>query len=557
MSAETTEREKGETSDISLLKDKASAVSTNVTINENSKEEQISNIPETVDDFVRNFLQRIGLSRTLDSFEREWYSSAQKLLTKPLETVSPAEGTLVLPDALTHKRLLQTELQKVYSEINYLKQKVLCAGDNLVKMQRDRDQQQLQWQILLAEKSHAMEDIKRLKKRLSAYEPALRELDGKYEVALRHKMLISLESERMQNTLDARLSHEKSLNKTPRSIKKSTAQGRSTARNTKDTELPICSTPLNLQSIRGNPEEQKKTNLFTFSYSIKAHTLPVSCISLHPEKKVLASASDDCTWKLWALPVSREKVGQMVLTGEGHADWLSSCSFHPEGTKLATTSGDTTVKLWDFFCGRCVLTFTGHSQPTWGCSFHSCGHFLASCSSDKTAKLWDLNSQRCRLTMRRHTASVNSVCFQSFSNILLTSSADKTLCLWDVRLGVCTTTFVGHEHPCNHAAISLAEDVIASCDTQGIVNLWDMRKATSAISKIDAGPLSANQVAFSPSGKKLAVAGSDNLVRLVNVASCTVCSLSGQKDSVQCVIFDHTGGTVMSAGSNGLINVWN
>lgn len=73
---------------------------------------------------------------------------------------------------------------------------------------------------------------------------------------------------------------------------------------------------------------------------------------------------------------------------------------------------------------------------------------------------------------------------------------------------------------------------------------------------IDAGPLGANQVAFSPSGKMLAVGSDDGLVRLVEVDSSTVSSLSGHRDSVQSVTFDHKGETVISAGTDGLINIW-
>lgn len=97
---------------------------------------------------------------------------------------------------------------------------------------------------------------------------------------------------------------------------------------------------------------------------------------------------------------------------------------------------------------------------------------------------------------------------------------------------------------------------MASCDSHGVVNLWDIRKPASAVATVDAGPLGANQVAFSPSGKTLAVASNDSLVRVVEVDSCAVSSLSGHRDGVQSVTFDHKGETVISAGSDGLINVW-
>uniref|UniRef100_A0A8C3GBG8 Sperm-associated antigen 16 protein n=1 Tax=Cyclopterus lumpus TaxID=8103 RepID=A0A8C3GBG8_CYCLU len=517
-----------------------------------SRQQTVPKIPEAVDDFLRNFLRRAGLSRTLHVFEAEWYGSAQKLLTESLWTC-----VSFIPDALTHGRLLQSELEAVRRETGLLRQGVLVAGGSLVRMQRERDFHRLQYRRVAEEKNGLIEDFKQLKEHLESYEPALRQLEDKCQAALRQNMLISLEKDRVQNATDARLNEEKSHIRRETSIKRSDGTDTSPdespmTTHPKDTELPVCSRLLNPRLPQGTFQKWKSSSSFSLSYSFRAHKLPISCIDLHPQKPILATASDDRSWRLWELPPHREK----VLTDEGHSDWLSGCSFHPDGAKLATTSGDSTVRLWDFSRGGCVAALSGHSQPTWGCSFHSCGHFVASCSADRTAKLWDLDSQRCRLTLRRHTASVNSVCFLPFSNLLLTCSADKTLATWDARLGVCTAIFHGHRHPCNHAAFSPAGDAVASCDTQGTIHLWDTRKPALPTATVDAGPLAANQVAFSPSGKTLAVASADRLVRVVEVESGLASSLSGHGDGVQSVAFDHEGETVMSAGSDGVINVW-
>ncbi|XP_054469027.1 sperm-associated antigen 16 protein [Anoplopoma fimbria] len=525
-----------------------------------SRRQMFPDIPEAVDDFLRNFLRRAGLRRTLNVFEVEWYGSAQKLLAEPLRTAWTAAS--FIPDALTHRQLLRRELETVRRETDLLRQDVLSAGESLGRMQRERDFHRLQYRRVAAEKNRMIEDFKRLRRHLESYEPALRQLEDKYQAALRQNMLISLEKDRVQNATDARLNEDKSniqrdssINKRSDSADKSPAKTTMT-RHPEDTEFPVCSRLGNPRLAQGTFQKWKSPSSFSMDYSFRAHKLPISCIDLHPRKRILATASDDRSWRLWELQPNGEKVGQMVLTGEGHSDWLSGCSFHPDGSKLATTSGDSTVRLWDFSRGCCVLSLPGHGQPTWGCSFHSSGHFLASCSADRTAKLWDLNSQRCRLTLRRHTASVNSIHFLPFSNLLLTCSADKTLAMWDARLGVCTTSFQGHQHPCNHAAFSPAGDVVASCDSRGIVNLWDVRKPGLVMATVDGGPQAANQVDFSPSGKTLAVASDDSLVRVVEVDSGVASSLSGHGDAMQSVIFDHEGETVMSAGSDGMINVW-
>ncbi|XP_068561619.1 sperm-associated antigen 16 protein [Cebidichthys violaceus] len=519
----------------------------------------VPKIPEAVDDFLRNFLRKAGLSRTLNLFEAEWYGSAQTLRTDTLRTACTG---VFMPDALTHGQLLRSELETVRAETYLLRRDVLVAGESLVRTQKERDFHRLQYRRVAEEKNRLIKDFKQLRKHLESYEPALRQLEDKYQAALRHKTLISLEKDRVQNTTDARLNEEKAHTKRESRIKRSDSANKSPANSTtttshpKDTQFPVCSRLLDRLLAQGTFEKRKSHSSFSLSYSFRAHKLPISCIDLHPRNLVLATTSDDRSWRLWELLPNGEKVGQMVLTGEGHSDWLSGCSFHPDGAKLATTSGDSTVRLWDFSRGCCVLSLSGHGQPTWGCSFHSCGHFLASCSADRTAKLWDLNSQRCRLTLRRHAASVNSVCFLPYSNLLLTCSADKTLATWDARLGVCTADFHGHQHPCNHAAFSPASDVVASCDTRGVVNLWDTRKPALATATVDAGPMAANQVAFSPSGKTLAVASSDGLVRVVEVDSGVASSLSGHGDGVQSVTFDHEGETVMSAGSDGVVIVW-
>ncbi|KAF0031919.1 hypothetical protein F2P81_016474 [Scophthalmus maximus] len=514
-----------------------------------AEERTVHNIPEAVDDFLRNFLRRVGLSRTLRSFEAEWYNSGRR---EALAPETPTREVFFIPDALTHRQLLQSALDEVRRDTGLLRQEVLAVEESLVRMQRERDFHRLQCRRVTEDKDRLLEDVKQLKKHLESRE--LRQLDVKPQAARRQRRLVSS----AQNTSDK----EKPKAKKERSARRSdtsdnaSAKSSTSAGDARDSEFPAGGRQVIPRQAPVTSPRWRDPSSLGLSCSIRAHRLPISCISLHPGRPILASASDDRSWRLWTLPTSGEKVGQMMLTGEGHADWLSCCSFHPDGTKLATTSGDATVRLWDFSRGSCVLTLSGHSQPTWGCSFHHSGHFLASCSAGRTARVWDLNSQRCRLTLRHHTASVNSVCFLPFSNLLLTCSADKTLALWDARLGVCTAALHGHAHPCNHATVSPAGDTVASCDSRGVVNLWDVRRPESPMATVDAGPQGANQAAFSPSGKRLAVACSDGRVRLVEVDTCAESSLPGDGDGVESVTFDHTGATVMSAGTDGLINVW-
>jgi len=62
--------------------------------------------------------------------------------------------------------------------------------------------------------------------------------------------------------------------------------------------------------------------------------------AIHIKKDVLATVSDDCTWKVWNLGN-----GELLMSAEGHKDWVSGVDFHPAGSHLVTSSNDKTIKV--------------------------------------------------------------------------------------------------------------------------------------------------------------------------------------------------------------------
>lgn len=142
----------------------------------------------------------------------------------------------------------------------------------------------------------------------------------------------------------------------------------------------------------------------------KHHLMGVTSLSYNPKKDIVATGSDDTTWKLWSVPN-----GDLIMSGEGHVDWIGGVEFHPKGNLLATASGDGSVKIWDFVKACCAYTFSEHGQPVWKVSYHDTGDFLLSCSMDHTIKLWDMNMPKSRFTFRGHVDSVNSVQWLPYS----------------------------------------------------------------------------------------------------------------------------------------------
>ncbi|KAK7092902.1 sperm-associated antigen 16 protein-like [Littorina saxatilis] len=544
--------------------------------------------PEVVDDFLRNFLVRMGMSRTLDCFQTEWYELQQRGLMHE-------EDIGIVPDIYSRNSDLDSEVKFLKQEVTKYMNAALKAKETYVKLRKERDYHRMHHKRVVQEKNKLIDDIKRLKRHYVQFEPTLQQLKSKYEVAMKEKMLARLERDRavgqvtgLQSTLKS-VEHLKGTGASTASIRdvnssvtgqrqgygQSNDQGlgptqrmlvemhkqsqvaedvgaypENFKRHPKDSEFPI-DTGVNPElGKKGLPGCLTRTGGFRLSNTFYAHSHPISGVALHPRKQILATSSDDHTWKIWSVPS-----GEIIFTGTGHTEWVSDCDFHPSGSTLATTSGDTTVKIWNFSQPGCTHTFTDHTLAVWSCSWHTCGDFLATASMDNTAKIWDLNSQRCRRTLRGHADSVNSVEFLPYSNTLITCSADKTLSMWDARTNYCALSFFGHMNSVNHVTFNGRGDTLVSCDSMGMVKLWDVRKNASMAS-IKCGPHPANKVAFDPSGVVLSIASNDSSIKMYEIASGQITPLVGHEDAVQCVVFDRSGEFMVSGGSDNTVRIW-
>jgi WD40 repeat protein len=121
---------------------------------------------------------------------------------------------------------------------------------------------------------------------------------------------------------------------------------------------------------------------------IDAHKKGVAGLGLHWRKNIVATASDDCSWKIWNLDNAEN-----IMTGEGHREWICAADFHPLGSHLVTSGGDKSIKLWDFVSAGISHTFADvHTGPIWRTKFHDTGDFVLSAGGDGAIKLFDLNA---------------------------------------------------------------------------------------------------------------------------------------------------------------------
>lgn len=497
---------------------------------------------EVLDDFIRNFLIKMKLEKTLKTFQAEWYELTQK-------GILSEEDVGVVPDIYLRNQQMDDNVKYLREELEKARKIAEHAESMFDNLRKERDFHRMHHKRVVQEKTKMIKDLRRLREHYKHFEPALEETKDKYDRLLREKSMLKLDRDKLATKLSglevtiAEMQQKPGMNMgaTQKKKKKMTI-------GPVDTPLPPDNRPNPMLGVDMPASEADK---WQPTKTFEGHTASVTSVKIHPKKEIVATTSDDRTWMLWALPG-----GDLILKGEGHTDWLSSCDLHPHGTQICTGSGDSTVKLWDFATTQCAATFSDHTQAVWDVAFHDSGDYIVSGSMDHTAKLWDLGSMRCRCTLRGHVDSVNSVGFQPFSNNICTASGDKTVSIWDARAGLCIQTFYGHTNACNSVQFSPRGDAVVSSDADGVVKVWDVRMVQERTS-IAASQNSVNQATFDPSGKVIAIASEDGAIKLHCAETAKkIGELKGHSDAVLDAVFDKDGQYLMSSSSDGTFRMW-
>jgi len=410
---------------------------------------------ELIDDFIRNFFIKWGLEKSLETFQGEWYEIAQRGKSE--------EDDKKIPDVQIRNLKLQEKYDQLNKELKQAKTVAERARNTWDELKRLKQNHIKQRNRVTKEKKMLTNDINELKKLHENYELKYQELQMKYQAAMKEKMLVKMDRDKLKTEIDAisgtiqdierKLNVDKadeydedeendvvSLSKVKRTSSKYEATDKAVkkAKRSKGAIMPKEDEQNPYLTTAFDPFPTKNVNLIK---SHKAHVMPITALAVHPRKPFIATGSDDTTWKIWSIPS-----GEMIVQGREneHKDWISDIQFSPTGTDLATSSGDSTVKVWNFVKLDCSMTFKDHVKPVWSICYHHTGNFLLTGSMDHSSKLLDLVVGKAVNTFRGHVDSVTQVRFLPFSNVFVTASADKTVSLWDARVGLCQQTFYGH-----------------------------------------------------------------------------------------------------------------
>lgn len=283
------------------------------------------------------------------------------------------------------------------------------------------------------------------------------------------------------------------------------------------------------------------------------HPQRLTAIAFSPDGKYLAVASVDYNLRIYALDMrclmnnSHAECTKLLKSIVKHTDVITDVKFSPDSKLIVTASLDKTIKLWQID-GNLINSWNAHNGWINSIAFSPDGKIIASGGEDNLVKLWRTDNGQLIKTLPGHTARITCVKFSDDGQFIVSGSGDKTIKIWNNQ-GELIQTLAAHNDQVNHITFIPHSNILASASADRTIKIWQLDGKLIQTISGHGEPVKA--VSFSPDGKLIASASSDKTIRIWQLKSHP-----SAVNHVQDVKFSADSKFFISGGWDGKLTIW-
>lgn len=235
---------------------------------------------------------------------------------------------------------------------------------------------------------------------------------------------------------------------------------------------------------------------------------------------------------------------------------VSQCTvvFSPDGRLLVGAGGRNRVPVWDLESGHLRHLLYDAPVQIVACAFRPDGEVIATAGFDGTIALWNAETGARMADLGTGLSSIWDLAFSADGSHLVSCSLSGDVRLWDLESGESVW-----QYPQSGGFLSVDVDAggcIAYGALRNRVGILDSVSGERTMHPTE--PTShVGDVAFSPSGKRLAAGCDDRLIYLWDLKARDVpTTLRGHSGYVNGVAFMPDGGCLVSGSHDGTVGIW-
>lgn len=244
-------------------------------------------------------------------------------------------------------------------------------------------------------------------------------------------------------------------------------------------------------------------------------------IAFTPDGKALICGADRLPIQFWDIS------DRLIMSFSAHSGVVNSISYHPQGKKLASAGEDGMIKIWDI--GNCnpIASIQAYKKRTQSVSYSADGKILVSLGEDTSEeddeeiaqeiKIWKENDYSLMSSFPAQFTHSWSQCYSKDRNFFARQELDKgRILVVNANNSMAIPLYIPQKNL--FFLYSHDREMLVCGSDNNSLKIWkcngaDLRKASPLFSLIGHQD-SIHSVQYSPDSKMLASAGSDGIIKI-------------------------------------------